>query len=509
MCRRRSSGHTSSGPWSTPATTMWSMFGPGRSGSRRLKSPASTRLAGRGHRVDQLVRALELGAWHLRVPELVRGVDVPDHDPLEPDRVADPPLAPSLADPDRAVLERDERRREQDRVRLAGDAGAKPRRVAALEDAAEPARHERPLRDRLHGGHPAPLLEPARAPRAAAPAGRARPAGPAGQLDHLAEMRPVAPAARCGRGRGSSCGRARAGTSLRSRARRRRRSHPPSRRRTTTRSPPRWRAPGPTSSSSPRAFASAPSRRRTATGAASSSIRSRLGSSAARGCAAAEGAGASARAGAPGRDLGRRRPRPVARAPGSRLVLLRHRAPLVLTAHDLLPRRTAAKTGLWRRAFGRFERIVVHSERGRETLAAFGVPEEKLRVIPHPVTPSDPARADDGRTVLALGLVRPYKQLEHAREAARAGRRRAAGRRRRERVPLGDGDRPRSASRPSPSSRTAPSSTRAAPCCGRSAPACPRSSTTSAASPSRCGRSGPAVWSLRTTSRRSRPRFAS
>ena len=97
--------------------------------------------------------------------------------------------------------------------------------------------------------------------------------------------------------------------------------------------------------------------------------------------------------------------------------LLRHRAPLVLTAHDLLPRRTAGKTGLWRRAFGRFERIVVHSERGRETLAAFGVPEEKLRVIPHPVTPSDPGRADDGRTVLALGLVRPYKQLEHAREA--------------------------------------------------------------------------------------------
>ena len=98
--------------------------------------------------------------------------------------------------------------------------------------------------------------------------------------------------------------------------------------------------------------------------------------------------------------------------------LLRHRAPLVLTAHDLLPRRTAAKTALWRRAFGRFERIVVHSERGRETLAAFGVPEHKLRVIPHPVTASDAVRADDGRTVLALGLVRPYKQLEHARRAA-------------------------------------------------------------------------------------------
>jgi glycosyltransferase involved in cell wall biosynthesis len=110
--------------------------------------------------------------------------------------------------------------------------------------------------------------------------------------------------------------------------------------------------------------------------------------------------------------------------------LLRHRAPLVLTAHDLLPRRTAGKTALWRRAFGRFERIVVHSQRGRETLAAFGVPEEKLRVIPHPVTPSDPQRTDDGRTVLALGLVRPYKQLDHAREAVErvpAARLRVAG----------------------------------------------------------------------------------
>lgn len=103
-------------------------------------------------------------------------------------------------------------------------------------------------------------------------------------------------------------------------------------------------------------------------------------------------------------------------------VLLRHRAPLVLTAHDLLPRRTARKTGLWRRLFARFDAVVVHSQRGRETLNAFGVPDEKLRVIAHPVSPSDPPRADHGRTVLALGLVRPYKQLDHAREAAaRAG----------------------------------------------------------------------------------------
>src|SRR5687768_1598537 len=104
-------------------------------------------------------------------------------------------------------------------------------------------------------------------------------------------------------------------------------------------------------------------------------------------------------------------------APEIDVLLLRHRAPLVLTAHDLLPRRTAHRSTLWRRMFGRFERIVVHSERGRDTLARFGVPAGKLRVIPHPVSPSDPGRRDDGRTVLALGLVRPYKQLEHAREA--------------------------------------------------------------------------------------------
>ncbi len=105
-------------------------------------------------------------------------------------------------------------------------------------------------------------------------------------------------------------------------------------------------------------------------------------------------------------------------APEIDVRLLRHRAPLVLTAHDLLPRRTAAKHTLWRRLFARFERVVVHSERGRETLTAFGVPEQKLRVIPHPVWPSLPERADDGRTVLALGMIRPYKQLEHAAAAA-------------------------------------------------------------------------------------------
>jgi glycosyltransferase involved in cell wall biosynthesis len=97
--------------------------------------------------------------------------------------------------------------------------------------------------------------------------------------------------------------------------------------------------------------------------------------------------------------------------------LLRHDAPFVFTAHDLLPRRTASKRALWHRLFDRFERVVVHSERGRDALSAFGVAENKLRVIPHPVFPGSTERRDDGSTVLALGLVRPYKQLAQAQEA--------------------------------------------------------------------------------------------
>jgi hypothetical protein len=53
--------------------------------------------------------------------------------------------------------------------------------------------------------------------------------------------------------------------------------------------------------------------------------------------------------------------------------LFRPRGPTVFTAHDLLPRRTARKERLWRRLLARFDRVVVHSDRGRERLAALGV----------------------------------------------------------------------------------------------------------------------------------------
>jgi glycosyltransferase involved in cell wall biosynthesis len=103
-------------------------------------------------------------------------------------------------------------------------------------------------------------------------------------------------------------------------------------------------------------------------------------------------------------------------APEADRWLFRPRSPVVFTAHDIIPRRTAARTGLWRALFARCDRVVVHSERGRASLAEFGVPEDRLRVIPHPAFRSEVVREDDGRTALALGLIRPYKGTEDAVE---------------------------------------------------------------------------------------------
>jgi glycosyltransferase involved in cell wall biosynthesis len=96
--------------------------------------------------------------------------------------------------------------------------------------------------------------------------------------------------------------------------------------------------------------------------------------------------------------------------------LLRLRAPSVFTAHDLLPRRTASKRDLWRRLLARFDRVVVHSERGRETLTELGV---DARVIPLAIESTPVERTDDGRTLLFFGVIRPYKGLPDALEVVR------------------------------------------------------------------------------------------
>src|ERR687885_1550863 len=55
-------------------------------------------------------------------------------------------------------------------------------------------------------------------------------------------------------------------------------------------------------------------------------------------------------------------------APELDVRLLRPRVPAVFTAHDLLPRRTATKRALWRKLLQRFDAVIVHSERGKETM---------------------------------------------------------------------------------------------------------------------------------------------
>ena len=108
--------------------------------------------------------------------------------------------------------------------------------------------------------------------------------------------------------------------------------------------------------------------------------------------------------------------------------------PLVLTAHDLLPResrpgQTRAQLALLRRV----DALITHSEYGRRQLVErFGLPDAKVHVAPlgayaHTVDPADPvalpaelAAVDQGTpVVLFFGLLRPYKGLDTLLDAWR------------------------------------------------------------------------------------------
>ena len=85
------------------------------------------------------------------------------------------------------------------------------------------------------------------------------------------------------------------------------------------------------------------------------------------------------------------------------------------TAHDLLPRRTAAKTELWRRLFGRFERVVVHSESGREVARRLRRRRgEAPRDPPSRLPERSLARRTTAERCSRSALIRPYKRLDHA-----------------------------------------------------------------------------------------------
>ncbi len=108
------------------------------------------------------------------------------------------------------------------------------------------------------------------------------------------------------------------------------------------------------------------------------------------------------------------------------------RRPLVLTAHDLLPREARpGQARAQRRAYDAVDAVVVHSQYGREALIErLGVPSWKVHAIPHGAFThlaresqrvALPAELRDVEkpVVLFFGLLRPYKGVELLLEAWR------------------------------------------------------------------------------------------
>lgn len=106
--------------------------------------------------------------------------------------------------------------------------------------------------------------------------------------------------------------------------------------------------------------------------------------------------------------------------------------PIVLTAHDLLPREPRpGQVVAQRRLYERADAVVVHSHYGRRQLVEHvGLPEGKVSVIPHGafdyLTGLEPAKLPaelafdaerTGPVVLFFGLVRPYKGVDVLLEA--------------------------------------------------------------------------------------------
>lgn len=113
--------------------------------------------------------------------------------------------------------------------------------------------------------------------------------------------------------------------------------------------------------------------------------------------------------------------------------LLPRGRPLVLTAHDVLPREPRpGQLAAQRRLYDRFDAVVVHSAHGRRRLVEeLGVDAARVHVIPHGAFTHLAAAAAGDRplerelaavrrpVVLCFGLIRPYKGVEVLLEAWR------------------------------------------------------------------------------------------
>jgi glycosyltransferase involved in cell wall biosynthesis len=90
--------------------------------------------------------------------------------------------------------------------------------------------------------------------------------------------------------------------------------------------------------------------------------------------------------------------------------------PVVLTAHDVLPRREEARRA-WPDVLETAERVIVHSHRAVEQLVELGLGRERIARIPHPVFEGEELPPPSGRTLLFFGLIRDYKGLDVLLEA--------------------------------------------------------------------------------------------
>lgn len=112
--------------------------------------------------------------------------------------------------------------------------------------------------------------------------------------------------------------------------------------------------------------------------------------------------------------------------------LLPTKRPLVLTAHDVLPKEPRpGQRAAQRRLYERVDAVVVHSEHGRRRLVhELGIDAAKVTVIPHgafthlldvpePVPLPRELAQVDRPVVLLFGLMRPYKGIDVAIEAWR------------------------------------------------------------------------------------------
>ena len=111
------------------------------------------------------------------------------------------------------------------------------------------------------------------------------------------------------------------------------------------------------------------------------------------------------------------------------MAVIRRRCALVLTVHDTVAYNGEKMSWLQRLGHERpaklAHRVIVHTRSGRQTLLAHGVPEERIRVIPHgplrlPVGAAPPAARDPRWTVVLFGEIKPYKGLDVLIEAVAA-----------------------------------------------------------------------------------------